>query len=439
MTTTATRSELVTGQAARGHRDRAFLLFASATGIGLVHAMDDALLNRQPGVPVTQHLGALLVVTGVAVPAVLLFPWLRTGVRAGLALAFGVATLTNGVLHVMHIAADGPSGSDITGALAAGAGATLVLMSGVLPFLHRGERGHGWRRRWAVRGAVTAVIALLVPFGLASVSIGIVQTHRPRTPIGDPPSAAYQPVRFEATDGLELSGWYLPSRNGAAVLLVSTASGDRHRTERHARLLSEHGYGVLLYDARGAGQSDGSPNGYGWDWGRDISGALDYLRNRPDVHPNRIGGLGLSTGADALIDAAARDRRLRAVVADGATMRSFADIPPEDRLTSAYMLPVMATVRLISGSRPGPPLKDLVSQVAPTPLLLIAAGSLPGEIKVNTIYARAAREPFDLWTLPDARHTRAIRDEAAEYERRVVDHFDAALLDRRTQPASRAP
>ncbi|HET6858331.1 MAG TPA: CocE/NonD family hydrolase [Streptomyces sp.] len=438
MTTTATRSELVSGPAARGHGDRAFLLFASATGIALVHAMDDALLNRQPGVPVTQHLAALLFVTCVAVPAVLLFPRLRTGVRAGLALAFGVATLTNGALHVMHISADGPSGSDVTGALAAGAGATLVLMSGVLPFLHRGERGHGWRRRWAVRVAVTAALALLVPFGLASVSVGIVQAHRPRMPIGDPPTAAYQPVSFEATDGLELSGWYLPSRNGAAVLLVSTASGDRHRTEKHARLLSEHGYGVLLYDARGAGQSEGSPNGYGWDWGHDISGALDYLRNRPDVQPDRIGGLGLSTGADALIEAAARDRRLGAVVADGATMHSFADIPPEDRLTSAYMLPVMATVQLISGSRPGPPLEDLVGRVSPTPLLLVAAGSLPGEIRINTIYARAAREPIDLWTLPDARHTRAIRDEAAEYERRVVDHFDAALLDRRTQQASTA-
>jgi hypothetical protein len=125
-------------------------------------------------------------------------------------------------------------------------------------------------------------------------------------------------------------------------------------------------------------------------------------------------------------------------VADGATLRSFADIPPEDRLTSAYMLPVMATVRLISGSTPGPRLEDLVSQVSPTPLLLVAAGSLPGEIKINTIYARAAREPFDLWTLPDARHTRAIRDEAPEYERRVVSHFDAALRGRRAEPASGA-
>jgi dienelactone hydrolase len=439
MTTTAPRSEFVTGPAARGHRDRAFLFFASATGIGLVHAMDDALLNRQPGVPVTQHLAALLVVTGVAVPAVLLFPRLRTGVRAGLALTFGVAILTNGALHVMHIAAGGLSGSDVTGVLAAGAGVILVLMAGVLPFLHRGERGHGWRRRWAVRATVTATLALLVPFGLASFSVGIVQVHRPRVPIGDPPAAAYQPVTFEATDGVELSGWYLPSRNGAAVLLVSTASGDRTHTEQHARLLSEHGYGVLLYDARGAGQSEGSPNGYGWGWGRDINGALDFLRGRPDVHPDRIGGLGLSTGADALIEAATRDRRLGAVVADGATMRSFADIPPEDRLTSAYMLPVLATVRLISGSRPGPPLEELVSQVSPTPLLLVAAGSLPGEIRVNTIYARAAREPVDLWTLPDARHTRAIRDQAAEYERRVVGHFDAALLDRRTQPVATAP
>lgn len=76
----------------------------------------------------------------------------------------------------------------------------------------------------------------------------------------------------------------------------------------------------------------------------------------------------------------------------------------------------------------GEPLRELVTEVAPTPLLLIAAGSIPGEIPVNQVYARAAGNPVELWTLPDVAHTNAIDEVATEYERRVVDHLDAALL-----------
>jgi hypothetical protein len=94
------------------------------------------------------------------------------------------------------------------------------------------------------------------------------------------------------------------------------------------------------------------------------------------------------------------------------------------------MAPVLATASVLSGTRSGPPLEDLVAAVTPTPLLLIAAGSIPGEIAMNEVYARAAK-PVDFWVLPQARHTAAIRDEAVAYERRVIRHFDGALLTTR--------
>ena len=51
-------------------------------------------------------------------------------------------------------------------------------------------------------------------------------------------------------------------------------SSDRKGSVAHARMLARHGYGVLLYDARGRGESEGSENNYGWDWSKDIAGAL---------------------------------------------------------------------------------------------------------------------------------------------------------------------
>lgn len=423
----AGRPETVQAAARRGRSDRSVTVFTVATVLGLVHAVDDALLHRQPGVPLTQHLPALVVVLAVTVPVLLLFSRMRTGLRAAAALAIGAVTLTNGGLHLAHVVVDGPTGSDLTGVVAAGAGVVLLLLAAWLPVSRRGERPYRRPRRWAVRALVTATVVLLVPTVLVPVCVGIGQTHLFRTPVGAPPDG-FDAVSFASRDGLELSGWYRSSTNGAAVILVNTAGGDRLGSVQHARLLARHGYGVLLYDARGAGESEGSPNGYGWDWEHDLRGALDFLETRPDVAPGRIGALGLSTGADVAIATAAVDDRLRAVVADGATVRSFGDIPPEDRWANAYMAPLMATVRVLSGSDPGPRLVDLVEEVSPTPLLLVAAGSIPGEIAVNEGYAAAAEEPVELWSLPDAAHTAAIRDEAAAYERRVVGHFDAALL-----------
>ena len=100
-----------------------------------------------------------------------------------------------------------------------------------------------------------------------------------------PAGAAYQDVTFEAADGLDLAGWYRPSENGAAVLVVHGGSSDRKGSVPHASMLARHGYGVLLYDARGRGESEGGENNYGWDWSEDISGALAFLRGRDDVDP----------------------------------------------------------------------------------------------------------------------------------------------------------
>jgi uncharacterized protein len=408
-------------------RDSALRVFAAATAVGLVHAFDDAVLNRQPGVPVDRHLSALVVVTlGVAL-ALLAFRRGSTGVRAVLALVVGSITVTNGGLHLMHVASRELSGSDVTGVLAAAAGAVLLVMAAALPFLHRGERGLAPWPRWSVRVATVAGIALCMQFVVLSVCVGIVQTHLFRDQIGASPPG-FGEVTFESSDGLTLSGWYSPSRNRAAVILVNGAGGDRLGSVAHGRLLAEHGYGVLLYDARGSGESEGSPNGYGWDWDHDVDGALDFLTARPDVEDGRIGALGLSTGADVLLEVGATDRRVSAIVADGTTGASLADVLEGDVVSQVTMAPVMATVQLLSGTAPGPPLRDLAARVSPTPLLFVAAGSYPTEIAMSRVYAEAAREPVELWTLPAAGHTNAIHDEAEAYERRVVGHFDAALL-----------
>ena len=87
-------------------------------------------------------------------------------------------------------------------------------------------------------------------------------------------------------------------------------------------MLARHGYGVLLFDRRGEGESEGDPNVFGWDGERDINAAVAFLQRRPDVDPDRIGGIGLSVGGEMMIEAAAESDDLKAVVSEGAGIRS---------------------------------------------------------------------------------------------------------------------
>jgi hypothetical protein len=404
--------------------------FAGATGVAVVHGLDDAVIHRQPGVPADQHLLAASITVALAAGAAVAFGRLRPGSRSLLALSFGVLALANAGQHVAHIAVDAPARSDVTGVLAAVAGLALLALALWIPSHHRGEGAFSPGRRWANR-AVALVAGLVTLYVVVlPVAVAVVSTHKHREPVGAPPSAAYRPVTFAAGDGLRLSGWYVPSRNRAAVVLVHGGGGDRTGPERQAALLLRHGYGVLLYDARGRGASEGSPNQFGWEWDEDVAGAVAFLRRRPEVDRDRLGALGLSTGADVLLDVAARpDDGLSAVVGEGATAESLADV--RDGGTSGVDLPywavLYAAARVLSGTSPAPALEGLVPRVAPTPLLLIAAGGDRMERRSNRRYAAVGRAPFELWEVPGGAHTGAIRERPAEYERRVIGFFDRRL------------
>ena len=406
-------------------------VFRGATAVALLHALDDAFLNRQPGVPLDQHALAAAISLAAGVGAIVAFPRLRPGFRAAITLVFGVLATMNGGLHAVHIAKDGPAHSDLTGVLALIAGVVLVGLGLSIPWLHRGEGARTRRRRWANRGIALAV-GFVVPYaGVFPTAAAIVPTHKYREPIPATPSG-YESVEFDASDGLRLSGWYAPSENGAAVVLVHGGGGDRTGPLDHAQLLRRHGYGVLLYDSRGRGESEGTPNAWGWGWEKDVEGALAFLGARDDVEDGRIGGLGLSTGADVLIHVAPEHRELRAVVSDGATAASFSDQKATFGVDEAapYFWTLLTAGRVFSGDSPGPPLEDSVPRISPTPLLLIAAGGFPTEIDFNRHYAGVANEPFEYWELPDVGHTAAVRERPQEYERRVIGFFDDALSER---------
>jgi alpha/beta superfamily hydrolase len=207
--------------------------------------------------------------------------------------------------------------------------------------------------------------------------------------------------------------------------MLSGGSGDIRGTISHAQMLVRHGYGVLLFSGRGTGDSGGTPNSYGWGREKDAAAALDYLATREDVQ--RVGALGLSTGADIAIDIAARRSEVTAVVADGTAAIGYEDhkelTDNPASLANAWVL--FKTIEVLQG-RSGPE-ASLADQLARTraPSLLVAAGAQ--EKSWGELYDRAGGDRSQVWYLPEATHTAALRQYPSEYERRVVGFLDTHL------------
>jgi dienelactone hydrolase len=266
---------------------------------------------------------------------------------------------------------------------------------------------------------------VLFPFALSYVF-----THSARAVVPSPRlGAEYENVSFTTSDGLTLKGWYVPSKNRAAVIAAPGRSG----SQRPARVLIRHGYGVLLFDRRGEGESDGDPNALGWAADKDLNAAVSFLQQRPDVDRGRIGGIGLSVGGETLLHAAAESNGLKAIVSDGAGARSLREDLARTGAGKWVEIPTVAVITagtmLFSNHAVPPNLKSLVGRIAPRPVLFIYGEHDQANVRELTPgYYAAAGAPKALWEVPGASHTGGIDAHPRQYERRVIAFFDHALL-----------
>jgi pimeloyl-ACP methyl ester carboxylesterase len=282
--------------------------------------------------------------------------------------------------------------------------------------------------RWLI---VLAVVAALGLYVVLPAGFGVAATLPARTAVGPPPDG-FEEVALQTGDGVTLAGWYAPPANGAAIILLHGAGGSREDVRPYAAMLARRGYGVLALDQRGHGQSGGRTNKFAWQGTPDVGAGVKYLQARPEVA--RIGGLGLSMGAEALLGAASEYPALRAVVADGATRRSLDELlalPSERPLVRNFTARVLfAAVQVLSGQPPPKPLLDSMVEAQSTRFLLIAGGANALEVEFNQLFAATLGARGDLWVAPGASHVGAFGMYGDEYEQRVIDFFDETLQSR---------
>jgi alpha-beta hydrolase superfamily lysophospholipase len=246
--------------------------------------------------------------------------------------------------------------------------------------------------------------------------------------VGPAPWPQAQAVSLPVDAGMRVEGWYLAAggtgRASGAVLLLHGIRSDRRSMVERARFLHAQGYGVLLVDLPGQGESLAPVVTFGLREADGVRVALKWLRAR--APGQRIGVIGASLGAAALV--------------------LCRDCPPVDAVVLESMYPTIEEavedrLRMRAGALGKPLAKLLLWQlplrldIAPSQLhpiarlpelnvpVLIASGSADRHTtlaETQRLFA-AAREPKLLWVVEGAEHVDLHAFAPAEYERRIGD------------------
>jgi pimeloyl-ACP methyl ester carboxylesterase len=172
-----------------------------------------------------------------------------------------------------------------------------------------------------VRLLSAALAVLLAVAGCQSAQPRLAPTPTPSPAPSPTPSPAEPWIEEEVSFNSGANALYgiltLPVRNGPhpAIVLISgsvnTETGLRDGVSsglfvQHARRLVLDGFAILRYDPPGVGRSEGAAGFESLDSrATEAIAAVEYLRSRPDIRPDRVGLWGESQGGWVIAMAAA--------------------------------------------------------------------------------------------------------------------------------------
>ncbi len=297
-----------------------------------------------------------------------------------------------------------------------------------------------WRNVFWATAATLGVSGALAAIVSGVSAFLVYQYARARGTWGtdEPPAGVAEEVTFaSAEDDVNISGWFFASLQGHAAPSIVLCHGvwtGRRECLPLALKFHQAGYNVLCFDFRAHGLSGGRYTSVGHHETNDVIGAVEYLAQRPEVDPERIGVIGFSMGAAATIQAAARCKKIAAVVADSA-YASFLDAARYSfQLVTRLPHAPVAGIAMrwakwivhVDASQMRP--IDVIGRISPRPIL-ITHGVVDEIVPIRHAYTlfKAAEEPKELWIVPGAHHVEARDLVPAEYFDRVEGFLAAAL------------
>ena len=274
-----------------------------------------------------------------------------------------------------------------------------------------------------MRSRLAGLVALPLLAGCTAVFF---QPHRLQVSTPDQLGLAYEDVRFRASDGVELFGWFLPAKRPAIGTILQLHGNAENISTHFASLawMPARGFNVFTFDYRGYGASEGEPSLEGVQL--DIDAAMTVLLARGDIDKDRVVIYGQSLGgalAAYYVAHSSRRDRTRALVLESA-FSDYIDIATEKFADHWITWPFQWIPRLSVDDRFSP--LPAMAKISPIPLLILHGDR---DRIVPAHHARrlydAALEPKQLWIVPGAGHiqtmaTAAQRDRLVAYLRAIL-------------------
>jgi len=242
-------------------------------------------------------------------------------------------------------------------------------------------------------------------------------------------------VLITAADGAILNGWSFRSHNsnGEAVILLHGLSDNRLGMVGYAEMLLDHGFSVLMPDARAHGESGAQIATYGLLESEDIRRWFNWLQQ--NEHPACTFGFGESMGASQLLQSLQAEPHFCAVAAESpfSTFREIAyDRVGQFFRTGAWLgRTLLRPVVEVAFSYAKWKYKMDFEQISPetkvsatkVPVLLIH-GQIDSNIPIRHSRRIAAKHPsVSLWEVAKANHCGAISTSPQEFEQRLTHWF----------------
>lgn len=238
-----------------------------------------------------------------------------------------------------------------------------------------------------------------------------------------------QNIYFKTSDGLTLHGWFLPAKKQAYASVLFLHGNAQNISTHIASVfwLPAAGFNVFLFDYRGYGYSEGTPDIDGLLI--DFRAALDKLQTIRKVDPDKIFIFGQSLGAAISLSGLARykqRKKIKGLIVEGA-FTGYRKLSREvlNSFWLTWPFQWLLSYTITDCCRP----IDAIKNISPVPVLIVHSKDdqiIPVHHALD-LYA-AARAPKQLWLYKGYAHIQIFNNK--KNRSRLIKYLHARLSEK---------
>ncbi|MBI2119466.1 MAG: alpha/beta hydrolase [Elusimicrobia bacterium] len=244
----------------------------------------------------------------------------------------------------------------------------------------------------------------------------------------------YESFTTFTEDQIKIEGWFVQAKEKSSTLLFVLHGWGANRSDVLATtIFLAKKYNLVYFDFRNHGSSGGDKTSLTCLEIKDFKAVVNFIEKEKKEFVQKSGVFGFSMGGSVAISAGAELPQMQAIVAESPfasyeeTVYRFAKL-----FYRAPRFVVPLTLYFIQARLGFNPEKcspiHFVSKISPRALLIIQGGNdLRMPVKEGQALYDRAREPKELWIVPETDHGAIFEKNPKEYQKKILDFFDKAF------------